>query len=120
MRKRVWIAIVVVCAAFAGIISWQVVKPSDEPVYKGRTLTSWLEDLANAHAQMVPSSTLTRSVLTLREAQVKEAMRQIGTNAIPTLLRMLRMKDSAFKVMVMNLAKSVFENSIIVFQGVRA
>ena len=36
----------------------------------------------------------------------EEAVRQIGTNAIPTLLRLLRMKDSAMKTRVITLARS--------------
>ena len=37
--------------------------------------------------------------------RVYEAVRRIGTNALPTLLRMLRAKDSALKVKLMDLVK---------------
>ena len=83
--KRVKIAIAIVALALIGVIVWQVARQR-EPVYKGRTLTSWLRDdldpnLENHHGTY-------------------EALLQIGTNGIPTYLRLLRKKDSALKVKV--------------------
>ena len=92
--KRVWIAIVVVFAAPAGVIGWQMAQPSDEPVYKGRTLTSWLEDYrhpAHNHESFEVNPA------------AEEAIRRIGTDGIPTLLRLVRADDSALKVKVMDL-----------------
>jgi hypothetical protein len=96
--KRVWIAIVVVCVALAGVIGWQVVKTNDEPepVYKGRTLTSWLEDY---------SGMSDLGVLDSGTRDATEAVHHAGTNAIPTLLRMLRAKDSPLKSKLIVLAQ---------------
>jgi len=56
---------------------------SREPVYQGRLLSSWLRDLRDP------------SALTRHRAQ--EAVRQMGTNAVPTLRGVLHVEDSAFK-----------------------
>ena len=42
MRKRVIIALSVLAVALVGVVVWEVVKPSDEPVYKGKPLSFWL------------------------------------------------------------------------------
>src|SRR5262245_13961741 len=82
MRKRfrIMLAILVV-AAFGGVV-WLVQRPS-EPVYEGRRLSFWLTGYDQPE----------HDELTRTEAD--EAVRHLGTNAIPTLLRMLRAKDSA-------------------------
>jgi hypothetical protein len=41
----------------------------------------------------------------MENRNAEEAVRQAGTNAIPTLLRMLRARDSAWKVRLMNLVE---------------
>ena len=87
--KRVWIAIVVFCVALAGVIGWQVVQPGDQPVYEGKTLTSWLTGVTEGG--------------TAGYMKAEEAVRQVGTNAIPTLLRLLWASDSALKVKVVGL-----------------
>jgi len=64
--------------------------PAREPVYQGEPLSFWLEsyykhpsDLAVGHA-------------------TTNAIRQAGTNAIPTLLRLLRTRDSGIKTAVLH------------------
>lgn len=97
--KRVWIAIVVAFVALAGVIGWQVVKPSEpDLVYKGKRLTKWLAP----HPYLEANSSTTR-ILT---PEAEEALRQIGSNAVPTLLRMLRARDSALTVKLMRLVQS--------------
>jgi HEAT repeat protein len=92
MPKRVKTALASVSIALVGVIVWKVAQPR-EPIYKGRTLTSWLE---------VYNRTGDRQQ---RDA-ADRAVQQIGTNAIPTLLRLLRVKDSASKTKVIFLARS--------------
>lgn len=92
--KRAWIAIILVCIALAGVVGWQVVKPSDEPVYEGRKLTSWLRD----HWQVSEHSVY-------ENGETVRAVRQIGTNAIPTLLSLIRARDSGLKLRAMNLLR---------------
>jgi hypothetical protein len=55
-----------------------------EPVYQGKRLGAWLE------SYQVPKTQHEQAW-----QQADEAVRQIGTNAIPTLLAMLRRSDSA-------------------------
>jgi hypothetical protein len=93
--KRVKIALAVLALALVGVTAWRVTQPPDEPVYRGKPLTTWLM------WAFQDSMTLTEQAGG-READ--EALSRIGTNAIPTLLKFLRMKDSALKVRLMDLA----------------
>jgi HEAT repeat protein len=94
LSKRVAkITLATVAVAVAGAVVWNVAQ-SREPAYEGKTLTTWLE---------VYNRT---SDLQQRQA-ADEAIEQIGTNAIPTLLRLLRAKDSARKEKVISLARSL-------------
>jgi HEAT repeat protein len=99
MRKRVKIALagllVAVGGVIAGVLMWEVLHPQErEPVYQGTPLSVWLTprsyngDMEAWQAQA---------------HKAHEAVLQIGTNALPTLLRMLRAKDSALKVRFMGL-----------------
>lgn len=54
---------------------------TNEPLYKGKPLTSWLELY-----KLGPNRNLAEDF-----KQANEAVRSLGTNAIPTLLQMLRM-----------------------------
>ena len=74
---------VLLVAAVVGLLWWSPWEPPD-PVYKGRRLSIWLKHNRGS----------------LEDAT--EAVRQAGTNAIPTLLRMLRARDSAIKVKLMD------------------
>ena len=99
MRKRIHIAFAVVLLALAGVIGWQVLRLR-EPVYQGKRLSFWLDayrlyGLAGVETWQVRDE----------QQEADEAVRQAGTNALPTLLRMLRAKDSALKLTVMRLAE---------------
>ena len=56
----------------------------DEPSYRGRSLSDWLEALVQREDAE-------------GAAEARLALRQMGTNALPHLLSMLRTKDSRFK-----------------------
>lgn len=57
---------------------------TNEPSYQGRALGQWLSDIENANDD--------------RQAEpAMNAVRQIGTNAIPYLLAMMRVQDSKLK-----------------------
>lgn len=70
-------------AAVAAAITWQVLRVR-EPTYQGRRLSSWLQQYGTDGGST--------------QEEVDEAVRSIGTNAIPTLLRMLEANDTALKV----------------------
>ncbi len=76
MRKWVQIVFAVLLVAVGGVIAWQVMRPHEpEPVYQGKQLSVWLRD-------------------SIGTEELTNAVRQIGTNGIPTLPKMLRKKDS--------------------------
>jgi len=98
VRKRVHIAVAVLLAVLVSVIAWQVVHASRErqPVYGGKSLTLWLRTYA-------PSSS---SGLHSREwNEADEAVRHLGTNCIPILLRMIRQKDSPAKLWLVAFAQ---------------
>ena len=83
-KIRIIASLIVVCV-FAGIALFAF--RSREPVYQERPLSAWLEDLDYGQPSF------------RREAvpQAEEAVRQIGTNAVPFLVGMMRCKDSPFR-----------------------
>jgi hypothetical protein len=108
MRKRVRLLLAVVLVAVIGMIAWQVLRQS-EPVYQGKPLSAWLGvcsklSLDWQNSLMHPSDSLFNPSFgpVLSE---KAAVRQAGTNALPTLLRMLLVKDSALKDRLVDLAE---------------
>jgi len=98
MLKRVHIALAVVLVTLAATIAWQVLRER-EPIYQGKRLSAWLKayrlhGLAGVETWQVRQE----------QQEADEALRQAGTNALPTLLRMLRAQDSALKVKLLRLA----------------
>ena len=90
MGTRVKIVLVVLAVALVGVIVWRVAQTRErEPVYNGRTLTSWLQDLEHPDFS--------------RTFEAPYAVNQIGTNAIPILLRTVLAQDSAFKTNIIGL-----------------
>ena len=81
MRKRVHIALAVLLVALGGVIGWQVLSLR-EPVCEGKRLSFWLRSYSSDGDSPVAD----------------EALRTIGTNAIPALLAMLQAKDSTLKM----------------------
>ncbi|MDB6024652.1 MAG: putative domain containing protein [Verrucomicrobiales bacterium] len=85
-------ALVVLSVAL--IILWLRSK-SNEPSYHGRSLSQWLDQLDDGTAQWgVQWSTLPKK--TAEQLEAAEAIRAIGTNAIPSLLKGLYVTDSFF------------------------
>jgi hypothetical protein len=78
------LTLIILVAAVVGAVGWRSLRPR-EPMYQGKPLSYWV-----LRPSLDPNL---------------DAVRQTGTNAIPTLLRMLRAKDSAFFLGVVNLAQ---------------
>ena len=87
MRKRTKIALLAGLAAVVLVMLWTIPGPP-EPVYQGRRLSDWLK----AHDRF-------------SREEAEEAVRRIGTNAIPSLLGMFRAKDSALKTRFIDLVE---------------
>jgi hypothetical protein len=83
-RKRIiWIALIILAALFICIVCFTPTT-RQEPVYQGKTLTQWLNRLDDGEAFGISSSSLP----TFSRAQIEaaDAIRAIGTNALPFLL----------------------------------
>lgn len=93
VRKWVKFALAVVVVAVSALLGWEIFR-FREPVYQGRPLSFWLKD-----------DPPWREPVEGHPKIADEAVRHLGTNAIPTLLRMLRAKDSALKVELLHLAQ---------------
>jgi hypothetical protein len=92
------LVLVLVGAALLSGLTWALLHwhPAEsEPVYKGKTLSAWLAvyDPANTNR---PASQL---------LETETAVLQMGTNAIPALLRMLRSPDPHLKRILWRLAQ---------------
>jgi hypothetical protein len=91
MSNKRRILLVSLLIAILGVISWLILRQHDpEPVYNGKPLTYWLDSLINRTSH--PS-----------QVEAEKAVQKIGTNAIPTLLRLLRTRDSKFKLNLIQL-----------------
>jgi HEAT repeat protein len=95
MRKRYRIGIAILLVFVLGGIAWVILLPS-EPIYEGKTLSVWLDSYD-------PMNSLDTDA-EAKEQAADEAVRKIGTNAIPTLMSRLRAHDapllSSFKLLV--------------------
>lgn len=98
MGKKRRILFAILAVAVLCVLAWMMLRPATpepEPVYQGKPLSAWLEfyDPANpnkSNAQM---------------GVAQAAIIQIGTNAIPALLQMLRTPDLPWKNRLFALAQ---------------
>jgi len=86
MTKQIYIIIGLLLAfVLIGIIIWIATIPS-EPVYEGRAVSGWLHGHVASSAAFPPYGSPGWK-------QADAALRKLGTNAIPTLLKMIAAKD---------------------------
>src|SRR5260221_3658362 len=98
MANKRRILLVTLLIAVVGFAAWLLLSQPGEPVYQGKPLSDWCyQYAANSFTFMNPNEELKK--------QAEIAIQTIGTNAIPTLLRMLNAKDSKFKLMLMQLSR---------------
>ncbi len=83
-RQTIVVGIAVLAIAASG--AWWWPKSQDEPVYQGKSLGAWLDE---RHEPSPGSVVLTK--------EAEEAVRVIGTDAIPSLMNWLRTSDSSDK-----------------------
>jgi HEAT repeat protein len=84
MIKRVHIALAVLLVMLAGVIAWQAMRQR-EPVYQGKRLSVWLEVLNRERTPSHPDD------------RVAQAIRHMGTNALPVLIERLHGQDTRLK-----------------------
>lgn len=102
MGKKRRILFAILAVAMLGALAWMVLSPrtEPEPVYQGKSLSAWLEyyDPLNTNRLFAPQ-------MDPAERATQTAIRQMGTNAIPTMLQMLRTPDLPWKIRLFALAR---------------
>ena len=88
MKRGRAITLVVLLTIIATVVAFIALRPH-EPVYQGKRLGEWLNEWDTFNVDT--------------NAPTAEAIRQMGTNAFPHLIRLLRSKDSALKRKLMEL-----------------
>ena len=91
MRKRIHVTLTILLMILASVIGWQELHLR-EPVYQGRRLSVWLEILH-------------REKLAHLDDRAEQAIRHIGTNALPVLIERLRAHDTPLKQLIMKWAQ---------------
>jgi hypothetical protein len=97
--KRLRLILLVVMVLIGGGLAWQLFE-NREPRYQGRNLTQWLEIYNDAAA----SAAKTNRMDTIVEA--RNAVRSIGTNAVPFLLKKLSARETPIERRFKRLAGS--------------
>ena len=104
MLKRVQIALAVALVTLAGVIAWQGLRLRErEPLYQGKRLSVWLEIAYKAKWSRTHWPDNERPEQALMQAM--QAIRHIGTNALPVLIDMLHAQDSRLKEVMMTWAQ---------------
>jgi hypothetical protein len=92
-KRRILLAATVVIALI--VLTWAIFR-SPEPAYEGVPLSVWLQRYEDLNYFTVSEQSWHR--------EADEAVRNIGTNALPILLELIDAKDSRFKLKMMDLA----------------
>ena len=89
--KKLWLTVGLIAFLSGLLVIVLVVNPRGprEPEYHGRKLTRWLDDLDD-HSP-------------IKQTNAIVAIRQMGTNAVPFLVQMLRARDSRFRTRCIDL-----------------
>ena len=108
MKNRVYIVLGMLLVAALGWAAWQALPQGPpEPVYDGKPLSAWLKALVlerNPSTASIPTASF--GPVSKGELNAEMALSEAGTNAIPTLLRMLRARDWPMEARLMELVKT--------------
>jgi hypothetical protein len=96
-RRVLWAVLLV---AVVAAVVW-LLMPSPEPVYQGKRLSYWLAGYDTGNYNLAHPKGPSPASL----AEADEAIRQIGTNACPILLRMLQQPNSSLTVRLFDLVQ---------------
>ena len=95
MKKEAAIGLCILLVAILGMVGWQALRPR-EPIYQGRSLSSWVRQLDDGEPWAGFSYRSWRTNLSIEQIQAAEAIRHIGTNALPFLISGATRKESPF------------------------
>src|SRR6266849_2550616 len=87
------------CVGLVAAVLCTFLMASREPVYQGKKLSAWLEDVPTTAHGPIPGYYGWRY-----DAAAENAIKQIGTNAIPFLLQEIHTKDAPWTKLLMRLA----------------
>src|SRR4051794_20827717 len=88
MRKRLRIVFAILLVAIVGWLVLLMLPADSEPTHDGKSVSVWAEAFFQKSATGFDTS---------RGGEAADAIQEIGTNAVPTLLRMARSQDSQLK-----------------------
>lgn len=94
-QKRIQIALLLMLVLVVGMSTWELMAVR-EPVYRGKPLSYWLNQYDGNYDSVTAQ---------LAKKETDEAVRHIGTNAIPLLLRRLQTEDSALGIWLMDFSR---------------
>jgi HEAT repeat protein len=111
MGKKRGILLAVLVVALLGGLAWLVLRPH-EPVYQGKSLSAWLEQYSERYVEWPPGSGSLHALSAWQNQhrgsspalvpdpnsparlEAANAIRQIGTNGLPLLWRLISARDS--------------------------
>jgi HEAT repeat protein len=102
MKKGSRILLILALAAFVALLGFFVLKPH-EPYSGGRPLSSWLKQLDDGDTQNGVSWSPWAPHRSEKQAQAAEAIRLIGSNAVPNLLVALTNREPNLRVKMLKL-----------------
>src|SRR4051794_11588646 len=95
-RNAVALTISAFIFALLIVLAWRAFPPR-EPVYQGKTLTVWLKQYGANHWSATNQGL---------EKEAQTAIRKIGTNAHPHLLKMMTTRESPLRIKLMSWVSS--------------
>src|SRR5215831_1133039 len=99
-RRRRMMYIGAALLVLGGVVVWVLLRQdgeTDDPRYQGRTLTWWLGEYTNPLRRLNSVQQLQSFDFESAYRQTSRAVKTMGTNAIPVLLRYLQARDSRYK-----------------------
>ncbi len=91
MKRRLAFVLSVATILICGLVLRWWLRQEPEPKYQGKKLSYWLDQVEG------PSRAPTWDPRVVLDPQATEVVRQIGTNAIPVLLRKMTVPDSSLR-----------------------
>lgn len=110
------VVLILLAVAGVGLTTWLVLR-TDEPIYQGKPLTVWLKEYCADHDAYLVAHGLHADPRAEKDfrSDALLAIRAIGTNGLPMLLRMAQAKDHPIKARILKALRgsSIFSTSFV-------